>query len=333
VAVTRPTVIDDDIERMSNGVLLSYGKDSSKKYSAYWILLLLSGVIATAGVVGDSTAVVIGAMIVAPLMTPILGTALALVLADRNRMLRSLSTVIGGALMVIAVGYGAGLLDPVGSLVENNGQITARVSPRLLDLIAALATGTVGAFALVRSDISDTLPGVAIAISLVPPLAVVGLTFEAGNYGDALGATLLFLTNVTAIIFTATIVLLIYQVRDVAERSGHPVGNLSGSTLAVVVLTVLAIAVPLSISTANLVDDTLTEHEAATTVNDWARDAGWKIIDYEVLEHEMEVTALGPAPRPSSKTLREALDTAGFADINLVVNLVEGGQAVLPGTG
>ena len=137
--MARPTVVEDDIERMSNGVLLSYGENSSRKYSAFWILLLLSGVIATAGVVGDSTAVVIGAMIVAPLMTPILGTAFALVLSDRNRMLRSLATVIGGALMVIAVGYVAGLLDPIGSLVENNSQVAARVTPKLLDLLAALA--------------------------------------------------------------------------------------------------------------------------------------------------------------------------------------------------
>ena len=331
--MARPTVVEDDIERMSNGVLLSYGENSSKKYSAFWILLLLSGVIATAGVVGDSTAVVIGAMIVAPLMTPILGTAFALVLSDRNRMLRSLATVIGGALMVIAVGYVAGLFDPVGSFVENNSQVTARVTPKLLDLLAALATGTVGAFALVRSDISDTLPGVAIAISLVPPLAVVGLTFEAGNYGDAAGATLLFLTNVTAIIFTATIVLLIYQIRDVAEGSGHPVGALRGSTLVVVVATVLVIAVPLTVTTATLTRDTFTEHTAASTVNRWADDAGWKIVEYDVNENEMDITALGPAPRPSTTSLRSALDSAGFADINVKINLVEGGQAFLPGTG
>ena len=65
-------------------------------------------------------------------------------------------------------------------VAATNSQVAGRVQPRLIDLLAAVATGVVGAFALVRSDVSDTLPGVAIAISLVPPLAVVGLTLEAG---------------------------------------------------------------------------------------------------------------------------------------------------------
>ena len=140
------------------------------------MLLGLAAIITTAGVFSDSTATVIGAMIVAPLMTPILGTALALVLARRRSMLRSLVYVVRGALLVIAVGFRFGAIDPVGLVSQTNTQVAGRVNPRLIDLIAALATGSVGAFALVRSDVSDTLPGVAIAISLVPPLAMVGLT-------------------------------------------------------------------------------------------------------------------------------------------------------------
>lgn len=108
-------------------------------------------------------------MIVAPLMTPILGAALSIVLARRRSILLSLRYVVGGALLVIAVGFLFGLLDPLGATAAGNSQISARTSPRTIDLVAALATGTVGAFALVRSDVSDTLPGVAIAISLVPP--------------------------------------------------------------------------------------------------------------------------------------------------------------------
>ena len=110
----------------------------------------------------------------------------------------------------------------------NNSQVAARVSPRLIDLVAALATGAVGAFALVRSDVSDTLPGVAIAISLVPPLVVVGLTLESGVPDESLGALLLFGTNVAAIIATGTLVLLLYRIRDVAAAAGLPVGRLTG---------------------------------------------------------------------------------------------------------
>jgi hypothetical protein len=147
-----------DVERMVDRLLLS-GPDAGRKRSSFWALLLLSAAIASAGVMMDSTATVIGAMIVAPLMVPILGTALALVLSQRTAMLRSLGTVLGGALAVIAVGYLFGLLDPLGVAATANTQIAGRIHPRLIDLVAALATGTVGAFALARSDVSDALPG------------------------------------------------------------------------------------------------------------------------------------------------------------------------------
>nr|WP_276145444.1 DUF389 domain-containing protein [Streptomyces sp. YIM 130001] len=124
-------------------------------------------------------------MIVAPLMTPILGSALALVLADRPQVVRCALLVVGGALAVVAVGMLLGWVAAPPDSFASNSQVSSRISPRLIDLLAALATGTVGAFALVRTDISDTLPGVAIAISLVPPLAVTGLLLTVGRYHDA----------------------------------------------------------------------------------------------------------------------------------------------------
>ena len=161
-------------------------------------------------------------------MTPILGSALAIVLADRRQVLKNLGLVLAGAAAVIAIGYLVGLIYQLPVDAANNSQVAARVSPRLIDLVAALATGAVGAFALVRSDVSDTLPGVAIAISLVPPLVVVGLTLESGVPDESVGALLLFGTNVAAIIATGTLVLLLYRIRDVAAAAGLPVGRLTG---------------------------------------------------------------------------------------------------------
>src|SRR4051812_8728712 len=93
-------VTDDDVARITSRLFLTEG-DRAKNLSAFWILLCLAAVIASAGVVADSTATVIGAMIVAPLMTPILGTALALVLADRRQMVGNVLLVLGGGLAVI----------------------------------------------------------------------------------------------------------------------------------------------------------------------------------------------------------------------------------------
>lgn len=177
-----PRVTDTDIQRMRDQLFFE-GPEEGRRLSRFWVLLILAAVIASAGVVADSTATVIGAMIVAPLMTPILGMMLAIVLADRLNLLRSITYVVAGALVVIAIGFLVGLPIPVPVVAETDAQVAARVAPRLIDLVAALATGAVGAFALTRSDVSDTLPGVAIAISLVPPLAVVGLTLELGSTG------------------------------------------------------------------------------------------------------------------------------------------------------
>lgn len=129
--------------------------------------------------VSDFDATVIGAMIVAPLVTPILGTALAVVVADRRRLLASVARVLGGAVVVVVIGYLVGLLTPEPIVAASNSQVPGRVDPTLIDLVAALATGAAGAFALVRADVSDTLPGMAIATSLVPPLAVSGAPDQA----------------------------------------------------------------------------------------------------------------------------------------------------------
>ena len=171
---------DVDIKRMRDQLFFE-GPERNRRLSRYWLLLLpLAAVIASAGVVSDSTATVIGAMIVAPLMTPILGIVLGVVLADRANLSRCVILVVAGAAAVVAIGWLMGLFVPYPVVAATNSQVAARVTPRIADLIAALATGAVGSVALARSDISDTLPGVAIAISLVPPLAVVGLTLESG---------------------------------------------------------------------------------------------------------------------------------------------------------
>jgi uncharacterized hydrophobic protein (TIGR00271 family) len=186
-----------DIQRMS-GELFIEGPEARPRLSRYWLLLPLSAVIASAGVVSDSTATVIGAMIVAPLMTPILGIVLSVVLADGPNLRRSLVLVGNGAAAVVSLAWILGLLVPYPVVAATSSQVASRISPRIVDLVAALATGAVGSVALARSDISDALPGIAIAISLVPPLVVVGLTLESGAPHQALGSLLLFITNVVA---------------------------------------------------------------------------------------------------------------------------------------
>jgi uncharacterized hydrophobic protein (TIGR00271 family) len=309
------------------------GPVSGRMQSKFWTLLLLSAVIATAGVVADSTATVIGAMIVAPLMTPILGTALAVVLADRHHVLRSVSLVVGGALVVIAIGFLVGLIDAPLDAFAANTQVAGRISPRLIDLLAALATGTVGAFALVRSDISDTLPGVAIAISLVPPLAVVGLLLSVQRYSDAGGALLLFGTNVAAIIATGAAVLLGYRVRDAARVADYPVGQLRGRTLMIVGALVIVVAIPLGFGTLSVALDEQLASRAKPLADDWASSNKWVVTTLTAADGQVVITALGSPPDADVTTLRRTFNDNGLASAGLLVRLVLGGTANCPAGG
>jgi uncharacterized hydrophobic protein (TIGR00271 family) len=323
------TITDADIERMTTAVFIE-PELRSRSSTRFWTLLVLASVIATAGVVADSTATVIGAMIVAPLMTPILGVAVGLVLSNHRPLVRSVLLVVLGALAVIAIAYLIGIVVHPPDDYATNTQVAARISPRFIDLIAALATGLVGAFALVRSDISDTLPGVAIAISLVPPLAVVGLLLQVQRYGDAMQALLLFGTNVAAIIVTGTIVLLVYRVRDAARRAGYPVARMSGRALATVGILVVVVLVPLGIGSLNVAGDQQLQAEATPIAQDWAARAGWQIAVVSVQNRTISVTALGPPPDIEATTLRKELNDAGLAGADLVIRLVVGGTRVCP---
>src|SRR5207247_3474584 len=133
-----------------------------------------------------------------------------------------------------------------------------------------------------RSDVSDTLPGVAIAISLVPPLVTVGLLLEVHRYHDALGALLLFATNVAAIVATGVVVLLLFRVRSPAGGPSRAVRRMSGAALAVVAVVVVALCVPLARSSAQVVGDEVVQREAADVAERWAREAHWSLESVEV---------------------------------------------------
>jgi uncharacterized hydrophobic protein (TIGR00271 family) len=324
--VTATGVTGADIDRMVDRLFL----DDRRKVSAFWALLVLAAVIAGAGVVADSTATVIGAMIVAPLMTPILGTALAVVLGEPGRVVRGIALIVAGAAAVVALAFLLGLLVPEPVVAESNSQVAGRIHPHLIDLVAALATGVVGAFALVRSDVSDALPGVAIAVSLVPPLAVVGLTLESGEPRQALGAFLLFATNVASIIATGTLLLLAYRIRAIAATAGRRVGRLGPRSLVVVIGFVALVAVPLAVGSVQAVVRNGEVAGIRPVAERWAAASSWQIVGVSGTDSGIRIDAVGPPPAVDVESLRRELDAAGFADVPVRVSLVVGGIHDLP---
>jgi uncharacterized hydrophobic protein (TIGR00271 family) len=189
------------LDELTQDLDLSSG-DTTSKRSAFWTMLTLSSVIAAGGVLTDSTATVIGAMIIAPLSTPIMGIALG---SLQRRRTGSARAVLLACMLVIAVGMATSVVLPSDYDLLSNSQISSRTSPGLMDLIAALATGLAGAVALARRDVAAVLPGVAIAISLVPPL-VVGVCLGQLSGWLALGALVLFVSSLFALVFGGMVV-------------------------------------------------------------------------------------------------------------------------------
>jgi len=325
-----PAIATTDLARMRDALLFD-GPGRARKLSRFWALLLLAAVIASAGVITDSTATVIGAMIVAPLMTPILGVVLSVVTVDARNLGVSLLLVATGALAVIAVGWLLGQLTPVRIVASTNSQVAGRVDPTLMDLLAALATGAVGSFALVRDDVSDTLPGVAIAISLVPPLAVVGLTLESGAPAQARGALLLFLTNVGAILLSGLVVMAIYRVRATAAQGWGTTRRHPRLAVAVVVAFVVVLAGPLAVDSTQVTSDELTNSDVTTVADKWADHIGWQVVKVAATPSGVTVRAIGPLPLPDPQTLRTALDANGLSSTSVQLELDPIKRVDLPG--
>lgn len=184
--------------------------DDAKPGVNYFVLIILSSVIATLGLLLNSPAVVIGAMLVAPLMSPVLGFSLGIVLGELRLIRLSLESVFKGVIASILVAIIIGLMSP---FKEMTTEILSRTQPTLLDLFIALASGMAGAYAISKKDVSAALPGVAIAAALAPPLGVVGLGLALGNPQAAGGALLLFVTNIISINLAGVIVFSLLGVR------------------------------------------------------------------------------------------------------------------------
>ncbi|MEV0248900.1 TIGR00341 family protein [Nocardia sp. NPDC050712] len=275
--------------------------DTGSKRSAFWIMLTLSGVIAISGVIGDSTATVIGAMIVAPLSVPILGIALGIATGRVALVGRSLLLVAAGVVLVIAIGYLFAQLLPNPTNVLSNSQVLGRTSPKLMDLTAALATGLVGVIAMIRRDVGDVLPGVAIAISLVPPLAVVGVCLGSHAPALALGAFVLFASNVVAMVITATVVLV---ATGYSRAAGIGTAR-RGRAYAVLAAALLLVAAPMAVNSLS----SLWADRVSDATSSWLSDVpGAEVTDVSLHSDTATVRVLAPGDLPPVEELQRRVD-------------------------
>lgn len=169
-------------------------------------ILVLAASIATMGLASDSEATIVGAMIISPLMQPIISLAYGVATRDLALKVRSTVTLVVGIAITLAT---AALVETVLSLYEPTEMILARIQPSLTDLSIAIAAAGAGAFAATRRNIASALPGVAIAVALVPPLCVTGIGLSVGSEIISVGSLMLFSVNLVAIVLVAACVFMV----------------------------------------------------------------------------------------------------------------------------
>lgn len=286
----------DEVSHLENTVFLFRGKRGSRLWR-FAVFMSLATAIATFGIATDSTAVVIGAMLIAPLMAPILGVSAGLINGRLRSAMWSGLIATGGILGVVALSWLLSAVVPNLQAVIANSQVTSRTVPNLLDLIIAFAAGTAGAYGVSRIEVSDTLPGVAVSIALVPPLAVIGITLHAGDLTQAAGAALLFLTNLFSIVLMAGVVFLLvgygewdrlYQRKDRIRTS-----------FALVALGAILIAVPLALTGQTILGTASDLRNATDAVDDWlGEDSPYRVNDLEVSGDTVNIQLIGPGTPP-----------------------------------
>ncbi|WP_278236617.1 DUF389 domain-containing protein [Isoptericola sp. AK164] len=284
--------------------------EMTAKQIAWWTMLVLSVCIATLAVLQDSTAVVIGAMLVAPLMTPILGLAAALVSGWAFRAVRSFALILAGTAVAILIAFVIASWVPIVVPFDSNSQITSRVDPTLLDMLVALAAGAAGAFATVDRRVAASLGGVAIAVALVPPLSVVGVALSDGRLRDALGALLLFSTNFVSIVLAAAVVFVLTGVAD--PRRLRRGGRKILLTMAPFVTAALVILLPLLLTTDGLLSTSADQRAAQSAVDEWLPDDSRLTLTSVAITDGTATVQLSGSPDdlPDLTDLQTSLDDA-----------------------
>lgn len=314
----RPNTVDDRQQLYSK--IFYEGAEGPRRLSRFIALMSFATAIAFFGVVADSTAVVIGAMLVAPLMVPLMGTSLAMVMGWPKRVtLTGLVALAGIALAIgLSILFGWALGQDVSPVL--NSQVASRIQPTLVDLMIAIAAGGAGAFAMSRPDVSDSLPGVAVAIALVPPLAVVGLMISQNDWSEALGAILLFTTNLVAIllvgalVFVLTGVVPMFQLTQNRKRVRLSLGM--ASILALIVIAVLGV------STESFNAEIAGTNSAKQVVDQWLEGTEMTPISVIAGSSEVVVVVTGPDEPPPVEELASSLEEELGKPVDVKINWI-----------
>lgn len=183
----------------------------------YIIFTISACLIATFGLISNSTAVIIGAMLVAPLMLPLRALAFGALEGDFNLFKRAFLSILGATILALSLSFLAGY---AANIPQFGSEVLSRTQPNLVDLGIAVVAGGISSFAKVRKGVSDVLAGTAIAVALMPPLCVVGLALSQQQLAYAKGAFILYLTNLLGITLACMIVFILAGYTSINQTLG-----------------------------------------------------------------------------------------------------------------
>lgn len=303
------------------GQLYYEGPDLGPFLSRFAALMAMAVLIASFGLAQNSAPVVIGAMLISPLTTPLLGFATALVLGTPRRQLSSLLILVGASVGGVAVAAGVMWLLPESrTLTSTSQQLLDRTTPDLLDLAVAVVAGAAGAYVLVRREAISVAPGVAIAVALVPPLATIGMTLEVGRSDLADDALLLYLTNLAGIILAAALVMLLLGVSPRRSADGRLPRRIRLG-VATAIVAVILVAIPLAEHTRRTAHDERDREDAELIADEWVEDK-----DLEVAEVTLEgmdslrIRVSGPREPPDPTDLADEIAAELEEEIELTMS-------------
>ncbi|WP_372789510.1 DUF389 domain-containing protein [Paraconexibacter sp.] len=285
------------------------------------VLMALSTFIATFGIATDSGPVVIGAMLVAPLMTPLLGLSGALVNGWPRRLVESALLILGGSIGAIGLAWVAAKTFPEPTFVtERSSELLSRTAPGTLDLSIALAAGAAGAYVTVHRKAVGAMPGAAIAVALLPPLSAVGIAWSIERTDLASGALLLFFTNLAGILLAASVTFI--ATGFVARLHDGRFLPSARHGLMIAAVTVLAISYPLGRLGRDAVKAALDESAISSATEEWIGDRKLEIERTTIEGSDVAIEVGGPDRPPSPAPLAVAVRERLGPDATLVVHYI-----------
>ncbi len=284
--------------RISREELIARAEDLAPATSTFIAFLVLSTVIATAGLLLDSAATIIGAMVVAPLMGPAISASVGTVVDERELAARGVRLQVIGLLLAIAVAAVIGtimkgtLLLPPGLDIREVGQIAERTTPNFLSLFLALGSGLAGGISIMRGS-GSTLVGVAIAVALVPPAATAGLGLAWGLYDVAVEAAVLVLVNLLAINISALILFWISGFRPAEKKAVGRARAAVISRAAVLAISIAFLSIVLALVTYTSFQAALVEQEVNQELEEMFKEPEYAEAEF-ILGESIEVN-YGPS--------------------------------------